>query len=197
MALPFARQQMGATGRAHQRANFAYKFVADAARARSHGDSVTGLVPTAKEKAMKLGFTLAVAGLTSAALFVLPAVGAPIFPSNLATIVSGSDDGLIMQVRNGRGGRGGVHRGGAVRGGAVYRGGAVVRRGAIVGGGGGYYASGSCDPNYQYCGGGAYGSAVYRGGAVVRGGTVARGGAVVRGGTARAARVTHHGGRRR
>ena len=145
---------------------------------------------------MKLGFTLAIAGLTSTALLVLPAIGAPIsvFPRNLATIVSSSNDSLIMQVRNGRGGRGGVQRGAAVRGGAVYRGGAVVRRGAIVSGGSGYYASGSCDPNYQYCGGGSYGSGVYRGGAVVGAGTVARGGAVVRGGTARAARVT---GRRR
>lgn len=135
-----------------------------------------------------------ICGATCAAFFaglsVLPATGAPIAASKALR----ADDGLIQQVRGGRGGyRGSGHRGGAVhrgyRGGVAYRGGAVVRRGAVVGAG--YYGSGYCDPNYQYCGGGYYGGgAVYRGGAAYRRGAAYRGGAVRRGG----AHVAHHRG---
>jgi len=143
---------------------------------------------------MKLGtLKLAVAGFAGAAMFVLPAMSAPIsaFPKGLAGAVS-ADDGQIVLVRNGRGAaRGGAVRGGAVRGGAVYRGGAVVRRGVAVGGPAAYYGSGYCDPNYQNCGGGAYYGGVYGGGAVARGGAVVRGGAAVRG---RGAHVAHRGG---
>jgi hypothetical protein len=148
-------------------------------------------------KPINLAVSLAVVGFASTALFASPAVSAPIsgFAKDVVDVVSG-DDSPIIQIRNGRGGRGGVHRGAAVRGGAVYRGGAayrggaVVRRGAVVSGGGGAYAAGYCDPNYQYCGG------AYRG-AVVSGGTVARGGAVARGGGGRGAYVAHRGGGRR
>ena len=149
---------------------------------------------------MKLGnmmLKLGVAGFAGMALFVVPAVSAPIsvFPKNLAQAAS-VDESAIVQVR-GRGGyRGGAARGGAAyRGGAVARGGAVVRGGTVVRRGGVYYGGGYCNPNYQYCGSSAYSSGgVYRGGAVVRGGGYARGGAVVRAGGARGAHVAHRGG---
>ncbi len=141
-------------------------------------------------KLSNLTFLLSVAGIAGAALFVLPAMSAPIAVSkNLLTVLP-VDDGQIVQVRAARGGhRGSVHRGGSVhrtaavrRGGAVYRGGAVVRRGAVVGAA--YYGGSYCDPNYEYCGGsGYYGGGVYRGGAVVRGGAAVRG---------RGAHVAHH-----
>jgi hypothetical protein len=142
-------------------------------------------------KPINLAVSLAVVGFAGTTLFALPAVSAPIsgFPKNVVDVVSG-DDSPIIQIRNGRGGRAAGRGGAAYRGGVAYRGGAVVRRGAVVTGGGGGYAGGYCDPNYQYCGGGY-------GGAVVGGGTVARGGAVVRGGAARGARVAHRGGGRR
>jgi hypothetical protein len=131
-------------------------------------------------KLSSLGFKLSVAGIVGVALFVLPAMSAPIAVSKDLLTVLPADEGQIVQVRAGRGGhhRGGsIHRGGSVhrtaavrRGGAVYRGGAVVRRGAVVGGG--YYGGGYCDPNYQYCGtGGYYGGGVYRGGAADEGAT--------------------------
>src|SRR6266487_1976135 len=135
-------------------------------------------------KLSNLAFKLSVAGIAGAALFVLPAMSAPIAVSKDLLTVLPVDEGQIVQVRASRGGhhRGGsVHRSAAVhRGGAVYRGGAVVRRGAVVGGG--YYSGGYCDPNYEDCGtGGYYGGGVYRGGAVVRGGAAVRG-----------AHVAHH-----
>ena len=149
------------------------------------------------------GFKLTLVGLASAALFVLPAMSAPIsvFPKDLLKTAP-VDESQIMLVRGERGGanRGGAARGGAVRGGAAYRGGAVVRGGTVVTGGGGYYGGGYCDPNYQNCGGSApYAAGVYPGGAAVyRGGAVARGGAVVRGGAVGGAHVAHRsGGRRR
>ena len=164
-----------------------------------------------------LASKLILAGFASAALFVVPAMSAPIsvFPKDPLNIVPSEntqappDDAQILLVRGGGGHRGGAarggaaYRGGAARGGVAYRGGAVVRRGAVVTGGGGYYGGGYygggyCDPNYQYCGGGGYyGGGVYPGGAVAgvyRGGAVARGGAVVRGGAARGAHVAHRGG---
>ena len=148
-----------------------------------------------------LAFKLILAGFASAALFVLPAMSAPIsvFPKDLVKIVAPDDTQDDPQIALVRGERGGAHRGGAVRGGAAYRGGAVVRGGAVATGGGGYYGGGYCDPNYQDCGGGGYYSGgVYRGGAVAggvyRGGAVARSGAVARGGSAH---VAHRGGGRR
>lgn len=157
------------------------------------------------------GFKLTLAGLASVALFVLPAMSAPIsvFPKDplkTAPETAPVDESQIILVRGERGGarrggaaRGGAVRGGAVRGGAAYRGGAVVRGGTVVTGGGGYYAGGYCDPNYQDCGGSApYAAGVYRGGAAVyRGGAVARGGSVARGGAVGGAHVAHRGGGRR
>src|SRR5882672_10173959 len=115
-----------------------------------------------------VGLKLTLAGLASVALFVLPAMSAPIsvFPKDplkTAPETAPVDESQIILVRGERGGgaarggaaRGGAVRGGAVRGGAAYRGGAVARGGAVVTGGGGYYGGGYCDPNYQDCGGSA------------------------------------------
>jgi len=79
-----------------------------------------------------LAFKLILAGFASAALFVLPAMSAPIsvFPKDPLKIVPPDDTQIVLV----RGERGGAHRGGAVRGGAAYRGGAVVRGGAVANG---------------------------------------------------------------
>ena len=81
--------------------------------------------------------TLAVAGFASAAIFVLPALSAPIsaFPKSLDQAVAADDSHIVLVAsRGGRGGatQAGAARGGAVRGGAAVRGGTVARGGTVV-----------------------------------------------------------------